>query len=123
MAKKILIVDDDLNNMVLFSDLLQVVGYEIIEATNGKQGIELAKARQPDLILLDIQMPVMDGYQAIKFLKRDTLTKNIPVIALTSYAMKGDREKLLGIGYDAYIPKPVIIDELLREVKELLQDK
>ena len=122
MAKTVLIVDDDPKNLELFRDVLQVVGYTTIEATNGKQGIGLAKARQPSLILLDIQMPIMDGFEALRILKGDATTRNIPIIVLTSYAMKGDKERIFKAGCDGYIAKPVDIDELLKKVAECFPD-
>ncbi len=123
MPKLILIVDDDPKNLELFRDVLQVVGYTTIEATNGKQGIDLAKARQPGLILLDIQMPIMDGFEALRILKGDATTRNIPVIVLTSYAMKGDKERIFKAGCDEYIAKPVDIDELLKKAAECFSDQ
>ena len=123
MAKKILIVEDDPRNLKLFRDLLQRIGYETIEATDGEQGVELARARNPDLILMDIMMPKMDGIEATRILKADTATKNIPIIALTSYAMKGDRERTLEAGCDGYIAKPVDIQELLKAVEHYCRDK
>ncbi len=123
MAKTILIVDDDPKNLELFGDLLRVVGYMTIEATDGMQGIELARTRQPDLILMDIQMPIMDGYQAIRTLKGDASTWNIPVIALTSYAMKGDKEKILAMGCDGYMAKPIDVDGFLESVAAFITDK
>lgn len=120
MAKKILIVEDEPRNLKLFRDLLQRIGYETIEATDGEQGVELARARNPDLILMDIMMPKMDGIEATRILKADTATKNIPIIALTSYAMKGDRERTLEAGCDGYIAKPVDIQELLKAVEHFL---
>ena len=123
MAKKILIVDDEPRNLKLFRDLLQRIGYETIEATDGEQGVELARARNPDLILMDIMMPKMDGIEATRILKADTATKNIPIIALTSYAMKGDRERTLEAGCDGYIAKPVDIQELLKAVEHYCRDK
>ena len=122
MAKTILIVDDEPKNIELFRDLLQVVGYTTVEATNGKQGIDLAKDRQPGLILMDIQMPIMDGFEALRILKGDATTRNIPVIVLTSYAMKGDKERIFKAGCDEYIAKPVDIDELLKKVAECFSD-
>ena len=116
MAKVILIVEDEPKNLKLASDLLQASGYTTIEATDGKQGVELAKVRNPDLILMDIQMPVMDGLEATRILKRDTTTKDIPVLALTSYAMKGDEERILEAGCNGYLAKPFDIQELLKEV-------
>ena len=118
MAKVILIVDDEPKNIKLFGDLLQKFGYTIIVATDGKQGVELAKARKPDLILMDIMMPNMDGLEATRILKADATTNSTPVIALTSYAMAGDKERILQAGCDQYITKPVDIKEFLRIVAE-----
>ena len=123
MAKKILIVEDEPRNLKLLRDLLQRIGYETIEATDGEQGVELARARNPDLILMDIMMPKMDGIEATRILKTDTATKNIPILALTSYAMKGDRERTLEAGCDGYIAKPVDIQELLKAVELFCRDK
>ncbi len=123
MAKTILIVDDDPKNLELFSDLLRVVGYMTIEATDGMRGIELARTKQPDLILMDINMPIMDGYEAIRILKGDASTRNIPVIALTSYAMKGDKERILAMGCDGYIAKPIDVDDFLESVAAFIAGK
>ncbi len=120
MTKMILIVEDEPKNMTLLRDLLQVSGYKTIEATDGKQGVELAKSKKPDLILMDVQMPKMDGLEATRILKADATTSNIPVIALTSYAMKGDKEKMLEAGCDGYLAKPIDIKELLKIVAEYL---
>jgi two-component system cell cycle response regulator DivK len=121
MAKKILIIDDNEKNRKLARVLLLHNGYETIEAEDGKQGIEQAKKHLPDLILMDIQMPVMDGLEATKKLRADEQTKNIPIIAITSYAMKGDREKIVEKGFDAYIPKPIDIDGFIEQIKEFSQ--
>ena len=120
MTKLILIVEDEPRNVTLLRDLLQVSGYKTIEATDGKQGVELAKARKPDLILMDIQMPEMDGLEATRILKADATTRNIPVLALTAYAMKGDEERILQAGCDGYITKPIDIQGLVKEVAEYL---
>ncbi|MFC2052236.1 response regulator [Chloroflexota bacterium] len=120
MAKTILIVEDDPKNLTLFRDVLQVSGYSTIEATDGKQGVELAKAKKPDLILMDIQMPEMDGLEATQILKADAITSNIPILALTAYAMKGDKERMLEVGCDGYLSKPVDIKEVLKEVAKYL---
>ncbi|MFC2041101.1 response regulator [Chloroflexota bacterium] len=120
MVKTILIVEDDTKNMTLFRDLLQVSGYSTILASGGKEGIELAKAKKPDLILMDIQMPGMDGLEATRILKADATTSGIPVIALTAYAMKGDKERMLEAGCDGYLAKPINTDEFLKEVTEYL---
>ncbi len=120
MAKLILMVEDEPRNLTLLRDLLQVSGYKTIEATDGEQGVELAKSNKPDLILMDVQMPKMDGLEATRILKADTTTSNIPVLALTSYAMKGDKERILEAGCDGYLAKPIDIKELLKIVAEYL---
>ncbi len=120
MTKLILIVEDEPKNLTLLRDLLQVSGYSTIEATNGKQGIKSAKSKKPGLILMDVQMPEMDGLEATRILKADATTSNIPVLALTSYAMKGDKERILEAGCDGYLAKPFDIKELLKTVAEYL---
>ena len=120
MAGVILIVEDEPRKLKLVRDLVRVFGFTTIEATDGQQGVELAKAQKPDLILMDIQMPVMDGLEATRILKADATTKNIPVLALTSDAMKGDKERILQAGCDGYLTKPIDIQELLKKVAEYL---
>jgi len=107
MAKKILIVDDNENNRLLLSDILQYRGYEILEADDGEKGISMAGQLKPDLILLDMQMPGIDGFSAAKMLKSGPLTKDIKVIVVTSFAMKGDRERIIALGVDDYVAKPI----------------
>ncbi len=121
MAKVVLVVEDETKNLKLFCDLLQRFGYVTIEATDGEQGVELARVEKPDLILMDIQMPKMDGYEATRILKADITTKDIPIVAVTSYAMKGDKERMFEIGCNAYITKPVDIEELLNIVSQYVQ--
>lgn len=106
MAKKILIVEDNPNNRLLIRDILAHHSYEIFEAVNGAEGVKAAKEKMPDLIFMDIQMPVMNGLEAIKILKADPSTKQIKIIALTSFAMQGDREKILAAGANEYLSKP-----------------
>ncbi len=118
MTKLILIVENEPNNLTLLRDLLQVSGYSTIEATNGKKGVELAKSKKPDLILMDIMMSEMDGLEATRILKADATTSNIPILALTSYAMMGDKERILEAGCDGYLAKPFNIQELLKTVAE-----
>jgi two-component system cell cycle response regulator DivK len=121
MANKILVVEDNDKNRMLIKDILHYYGYEIIEAENGKSGVALAKQHLPGLILMDIQMPVMDGFTAIALLKEDPATKPIRVIALTSFAMKGDNDKILRAGFDAYIAKPIDTRELPKIVNKLFE--
>ena len=120
MAKVILIAEDEPKNLTLLRDLLRVSGYETIEAINGKQAVELARSQKPDLILMDIQMPEMDGLEATRIIKADASTRHIPVLALTSYAMKGDEGKILQAGCDGYLAKPFDIQELLKQVAKYL---
>jgi len=122
MAKLVLIVDDEPKNVTLVRDILQVKGYETNEAVDGKQGVDLAKETIPDLILMDIQMPEMDGIEATGILKTDEATKHIPILALSSYAMMGDKERILKAGCDAYMSKPLNIKEFLSKVAEFLPD-
>ena len=122
MAKKILIVEDIAMSRRLIGDILKYHGYEILEAENGEEGIRMAKEHIPDLIIMDLQMPVKNGYDAIKVLKSDPVTKNIKILAVTSFAMAGDREKALEIGVDDYIEKPINTRELPERVKRLLSE-
>jgi len=120
MSKKILIVEDIPMNRRLIRDILIYYGYEIIEAENGEEAVRIAKEQKPDLIIMDIQMPVMNGLEAIKILRNDPATKDIKIIAVTSFAMAGDREKVLAAGFDDYISKPLNTRELPEMVKKLL---
>jgi two-component system cell cycle response regulator DivK len=120
-GKKILIVEDEPLNMELFRDLLEVEGYIIYEATTAKEGIDKAKEKEFDLILMDVQLPGMDGLTATKIIKRDTLNKDTPIVALTAYAMKGDREKVEEAGCDGYIPKPIDVKNFITQVENYLK--
>jgi two-component system cell cycle response regulator DivK len=117
MPKKVLIVEDDPKNLKLCRDLLQTSGYQTFEAPDGAQGVEMSRSIRPDLILMDIMMPRMDGLEATRLIKADEATRQTPVIALTAYAMKGDKERTLEAGCDGYVAKPVDILELLRLVR------
>jgi two-component system cell cycle response regulator DivK len=121
MNRTILIVEDNNNNRLLMSDILSYHGYTVLEAMNGIEGIEKARIYIPDLILLDIQMPVMDGLTAAKILKSDPLTRLIRLIALTSFAMSGDRERILAAGFDDYIAKPIDTREFPLTIKIILR--
>ena len=120
MSEKILIIDDNEQNRKLFGFILQNFGYEIIESENGEDGLKLAKENHPGLILMDIQMPVIDGAEAFRILRSEPETKDIPVIALTSYAMRGDREKFLEQGFNGYISKPINVKEFMNAIKSVL---
>lgn len=105
--EKILVVEDNPMNMELFKDLLEVQGYEVHEATNGQEALDQVKSNEFDLILMDVQLPGMDGLTATKMIREDPKNKDIPIIALTSYAMKGDEERMKEAGCNAYVAKPI----------------
>jgi two-component system cell cycle response regulator DivK len=117
MPQKILIVEDNRNNLCLLRDILIFHGYEIAEASDGVKAVSLARELMPDLILMDIQMPGMDGMTAGSILKGDPATSGLKIIALTSFAMRGDREKFLAAGFDGYLSKPISTRELPGQVK------
>jgi two-component system, cell cycle response regulator DivK len=110
---KVLIVEDNPANMTLAVFLLQSVGHSVLSAMDAEAGLTLARSEQPDLILMDIQLPGMDGLEATALLKRDETTRAIPVIALTALAMKGDEERIRAAGCDGYIAKPMRYQEFL----------
>ena len=120
MGKKILVVEDNPNNRKLIKDVLNYYGYEVVEAKNGEEGINLAREHSPSLIIMDIQMPVMDGITAAKILKNDPKTRGIKMIALTSFAMKGDKERFIEAGFDDYISKPINTRQLPELVKKYI---
>ena len=112
----ILVVEDNAANMTLTTFLLQSVGHTVIAATDAETGVALARDGHPSLVLMDIQLPGMDGLEATALLKRDVSTRDIPVIALTALAMKGDEERIRAAGCDGYIAKPMHYKEFLREI-------
>lgn len=120
MTPTILIVEDNAQNRLLMVDILKVRGYEVLEAHDGAEGIELARKHKPDLILLDMQMPVMDGLEAARRLKADPETRSIKILAVTSFAMKGDRERILAAGCDEYMAKPIDTRQLPIMVRQIL---
>ena len=115
----ILIIDDNDTNRKLCRIILEQSGFRTREAANGREGLQAVRAELPELILLDVQMPVMDGLETLKRLKADPGTRGIPTVALTSYAMKGDRERLLTEGFSDYVSKPIDIDHFLEVVRRL----
>ena len=117
---RILIVEDNPKNLKLLRDVLQFKGYTTLEAETAEAGVALAQQQQPALILMDVQLPGMDGREAMKILKADTSTRYIPIVALTAFAMKGDREDLLADGFDGYVSKPIDIKELPKMVESYL---
>ena len=120
MSKRILVVEDQEDNRQILRDLLGNHGYELSEAENGEQAIAAVAKRRPDLILMDIQLPIMDGYEATRRIKADPALKSIPIIVVTSYALSGDESKARDAGCDAYVTKPYSPRQLLAKIREYL---
>jgi two-component system cell cycle response regulator DivK len=116
-SQQILVVEDNERNMKLFCDVLQSSGYRTLEATTGESAVELALEHVPDLVLMDIQLPDIDGIEALDRLRADERSASLPVLALTAQAMEGDRERFLAAGFDGYLSKPVDIAEFVTTVK------
>ena len=115
---QILLVEDNDRNMKLFRDVLQATGYRTLEAITGEDAIDLARAHGPALVLMDVQLPGIDGVDTLARLRSDDRTAAIPVLAVTAQAMRGDRERFLDAGFDGYLAKPIDVDELLEVVHE-----
>lgn len=120
MKARILLIEDNLQNRYLARFLLEQRGHEVFQAETGPMGLQLAAEVRPDLILLDIQLPGMDGHDLAGTLKRDPQLKSIPIVAVTSYAMAGDREKCLAAGAEGYIEKPINPETFVAEVERFL---
>jgi len=120
MSKCILVVEDQEDNRRILRDLLTSVGFDLVEATTGEEGVRLAESRRPDLILMDIQMPVLDGYEATRQIKAIAELRHIPIIVVTSYALSGDDAKARAAGADAYVAKPFSPRELLAKIRQFL---
>ena len=119
--ERILIIEDTPMNIELATDVLEGAGYDVIQAEDAETGIELARSELPDLILMDVGLPGMDGLSATRILKQDPSTKDIPVVALTSHAMKGDEEKMLAAGCESYMTKPIDIGAFLKAVARFIE--
>ena len=120
VRKKVLIVEDNDLNMKLFNDLLVAHGYGTLQTKDGVEALALARQHRPDLILMDIQLPLLDGYEATRRIKADPALKSIPIIVVTSYALSGDEDKARRAGCDAYVAKPFSPRELLAKIKAYL---
>ena len=120
MPKKVLGVEDNELNMKLFNDLLEANGYQVIQTRDGLSALELARKHRPDLILMDIQLPEVSGIEVTKWLKDDDELRDIPVIAVTAFAMKGDEERIRSGGCEAYISKPISVLAFLDTVKRFI---
>jgi two-component system cell cycle response regulator DivK len=119
--KRILVVEDTEDNRRIIRDLLTSAGYETIEAVTGEEGVAMAVEHRPDLILMDVQLPVLDGYEATRRIKANPALRHIPIIAVTSYALSGDEEKTREAGCDAYVAKPFSPRLLLAKVRGFLE--
>ena len=119
-GKRILVIEDTEDNRRIIRDLLTNAGYELLEATTGVEGVQMATDHRPDLILMDIQLPEMDGYQATRRIREDPACAGIPIIAVTSYALSGDETKTREAGCDGYVAKPFSPRQLLAKVREFL---
>jgi two-component system, cell cycle response regulator DivK len=120
MKRTILIIEDNEQNQYLATFLLESRGYAVVAAADGLRGIELAAKQKFDLILLDIQLPIMDGYQVAKALRNSPATRSTPIVAVTSYAMMGDREKALAAGCDGYLEKPINPETFVSDIERFL---
>jgi len=118
--KKVLIIEDNEKNLYLLRFLIENLGHQVIDARDGKSGVNIAINEKPDVILMDIQLPVMDGYEATRQIRSKGELKDIPIIAITSYAMVGDREKTLNAGCTDYVEKPIQPETFLQKIKVYL---
>ena len=120
MNRKILVIEDNEQNMYLVNFILEKYGFQVIQSSDGVQGISQARQQQPDLILLDIQLPIMDGYAVARELRKIEWLAKVPIVAVTSYAMPGDRENALAAGCSGYIEKPIDPDTFITQIEQYL---
>lgn len=118
---RILVVEDNLDNITLIADVLSSLDYDVLQAMDGEQGVLLANSERPDLILMDLSLPRMDGWTATRQIKANPELREIPVIALTAHAMVGDRERALEAGCDDYVTKPINLRELAQKLAQFLR--
>jgi two-component system cell cycle response regulator DivK len=121
MGQRILVVEDNAKNLKLLRDVLKFSGYAVAEARSGEEGVELAGKRPPDLILMDLQLPGIDGVEALRLLRENPATRAVPVVAVTAFAMKNDRDRALLAGFDGYVEKPISVRALPSQVKNFLR--
>ncbi len=121
--KTALVIEDTVDNMVLITFILEKSGYKVLKAETGQQGLDIALEARPDFILLDIQLPDMDGLEVLGRIRKSEIYGCIPVIAMTSYAMVGDREKMMAAGCDGYIEKPIDPKEVIGQIREIIGEK
>jgi two-component system, cell cycle response regulator DivK len=121
MTKRILVVEDTEDNRQILRDLLTFAGFSLIEAGDGKTGVEMARLHRPDLILMDVQLPLLDGFEATRQIRADEALARIPIIAVTSYALSGDADRAFASGCNAYVAKPYSPRALLAKIREFLE--
>ena len=119
-TKTVLLVEDNEDNLIVYRTILDHVGYRVIEARDGEEGVARAKADKPDLILMDVSLPKMDGWEATRRIKADQDTRQIPIIAVTAHALDDDREKATQVGCDGYLAKPVAPRRVVEEVERFI---
>jgi len=120
MAKTVLIVEDSELNMRLFNDLLEAFGYKTVKSRDGRQAIPLAREHKPDLIIMDIQLPEISGLELTDRLKKDDALRHIPIVAVTAFAMRGDEQKIMAAGCDAYLSKPISVTTFLETIRKFI---
>lgn len=121
--KKVLVIEDNPDNMLLISDILEANDYQVLQAETGLKGIEMAEENLPDFIILDIQLPDIIGNEVVERLRKEEKTQHIPVVAMTSYAMAGDKDKLLAAGCDGYVEKPINPGTVMQQLKQAISGK
>jgi two-component system, cell cycle response regulator DivK len=122
-GQRILVVEDNERNLKLVRDVLRFAGYLVIEARSGEQGVALAQELAPDLVLMDLQLPGIDGAQALRQLRDHPRTRDVPVVAVTAFAMKDDRDRAFRAGFDGYLEKPISVRALPEQVRDFLAGK
>jgi two-component system cell cycle response regulator DivK len=122
MTERILVVEDNERNLKLVRDVLKFAGYDVIFARSGEQGVALAREHLPNLVLMDLQLPTIDGAEALRLLRADPRTRKVPVVAVTALAMKEDRDRALRAGFDGYIEKPISVRALPEQVRAFLNE-
>ncbi len=123
MPARILVIEDNRDNLELMTYLLEVFGYEVLTAMDGEEGLEVARREFPNLVLSDLQMPKLDGYEVARAFRRDPRLAMLPLVAVTAYAMRGDRDKVLAAGFDGYISKPIVPEEFVGQVERFLEPR
>jgi len=121
-VKRILVIEDNEKNMYLMTFILERMGHLVLKAVTGEQGVEAAERERPDLILMDIQLPGIDGFEATKRIRASRTAREIPIVAVTSFAMTGDRERLLAAGCNGYIEKPIDPDTFVAQISAFLHN-